>query len=273
MTWASRGRWGVALVLALSISTGSSALAEPPTPLPMAAAGVDRRIGASLPLAARFATSSGRSVALGEVIGRGKPSLLVLAYNRCTMLCSLVLRRLTGLIPELGIAPGDDYTLVTLSIDPSDSVFEASRMQTALLDAAGLPGQAWRWEFLVGERAAIDAVAEAVGFRYVWDPDTEQYAHPAVLIAITPDGEVSAYFDGLDPKPANVRQALLGTPSVVHVVEQVLSSCFRFDTAQSRHGSALAWLLRALALSVSIGLGAFLWRLTRPVRRAAGGSS
>jgi protein SCO1/2 len=164
--------------------------------------------------------------------------------------------------------------LVTLSIDPRDNVFEASRLQASLLDAAGRAGETWRWTFLVGERPAIDAVAAAVGFRYVWDPASEQYAHPAVLIALTPDGKVAAYFDGLDPNPARVREALLGAPSLVRVVEQALSSCFRFDTAHSRYGNALAWLLRALAFSVSVGLGALLWRLSHPHRRrAAGGSS
>jgi protein SCO1/2 len=273
-------RWVLAVAVAVAVivafvgaMTGAppAARAEASPPRASAAAGLERRVGSPLPLDARFHSSQGSELALGDVIGRGKPALLVLAYNRCTMLCSLVLRRLARLVTELGLRPGDDYSLVTISIDPTDSVFEASRLSASLLDAAGLAGQTERWAFLVGERPAIDAVAGAVGFQYVWDPSTEQYAHPAVLITISPTGEVSGYFDGLDPSPASVRAALDGAPLVVRVVEQVISSCFRFDTAHSRYGSMLAWLLRALAASVSLGLGAFVWWLSRRHRSSAAG--
>jgi protein SCO1/2 len=259
------------LFVALVMGSVSNARAEPDVPPASAAAGIDRRIGSPLPLGARFHSSTGRELALGDVLGRGKPALLVLAYNRCTMLCSLVLRRLTRLVPELGLRAGDDYSLVTLSIDPKDTVFEASRMQASLLDAAGLPAEDERWTFLVGERPAIDAVAGAVGFHYVWDPGSEQYAHPAVLITISPSGTVSDYFDGLDPNPAQVRAALEGAPLLVRTIEQTLSNCFRFDTAHSKYGALLGWSLRALAAAVSLGLGALLWRLARPERRRAAG--
>jgi protein SCO1/2 len=266
---------GATLVFLARTSDGvPRACAEVAPPPPVAAAGVDQRIGAALPLETHFRSSSGADVALGDLIANGRPALLVLAYNRCTMLCSLVLRRLTRLIPELGLAPGDDYSLVTLSIDPTDSVFEASRLQASLLDAAGLAGQTERWAFLVGERSAIDAVAGAVGFRYVWDPGTEQYAHAAVLITVSPRGEVSGYFDGLAPDPARVREALRGRPSALGVVREALSSCFRFDTAHTRYGQTLGWLLRGLGLAVSLGLCTLLWRLSRQHRRGeAGGRS
>jgi protein SCO1 len=274
-------RWLASFAFALLVAFVARVLDEVPSahaelvaPPPLAGAGVERRIGAALPLETRFRASSGRDVSLGDLIPSGKPALLVLAYNRCTMLCSLVLRRLTRLIPELGLSAGDDYSLVTLSIDPTDSVFEASRLQASLLDAAGLAGQTERWAFLVGERPAIDAVAGAVGFRYVWDPGTEQYAHAAVLITISPRGQVSGYFDGLDPDPARVRAALQGRPSLLGVVEAALSSCFRFDTAHTKYGELLGWLLRGLGASVSLGLAILLWRLSRQHRRgAAGGRS
>ena len=244
------------------------ALSAPPA---VVAAGIDRRVGSPLPLEARFRASDGRELALGELIVRGRPALLILAYNRCTMLCSLVLRRTARLVTELGLRGGDEYALVTISIDPTDTPFEASRLQASLLDAAGLPGQAERWAFLVGERPAIDAVAGAVGFRYVWDPGTQQYAHPAVLITISPSGQVSGYFDGIDPDPARVRAALSGSPLALSALEQAIASCFRFDSAHSRYGAMLGWLLRAVATSVSLALLVLVWRLSRQRRADAAG--
>jgi len=254
---------------ALAAALALPAHAETAAPPPVSAAGLERHVGARLPLDARFRASDGRQVALGDIVARGKPTLLVLAYNRCTMLCNLVLRRVARLVTELGLAPGVDYGLVSISIDPTESVDIAARQKAALLDAAGLAGRDAAWTSLVGERAAIDAVAGAIGFRYAWDPATEQYAHPALLTTLDADGRVSAYFDGLDPEVDAVRAALAGRPQAAATITQALARCFRFDTASTRYGSALMWSLRALATGLSLGLVVLVLRLGR--RRAGGG--
>ncbi|HTV21718.1 MAG TPA: SCO family protein [Polyangiaceae bacterium] len=247
-----------------------SARAEVGAPPAVERSGLDRRLGARLPLDVRFRSSAGLAVALGDVLARDRPALVVLAYNRCTMLCSLVLRRVARLVTELGLRPGDDYTLVAISIDPRDTPLEASRLQGLLLEAAGIPGQPERWPFLVGEQPAIDAVASAIGFRYSWDAQSEQYAHPALITALGPAGDVAGYFDGLDPDPDSVRATLLGSRTSGGALGAVLSSCFRFDAARSRYGAALAWLLRASAAGLSVGLGLFVWRLARRRSRQEG---
>lgn len=259
---------GALAVAAALVAVAASARGEIGAPPALGQSGLEPRLGAQLPLEARFHSSDGRDVALGESLVDGRPALLVLAYNRCTMLCSLVLRRMARVVkelgvPELGLTPGEDYALVTVSIDPRDTPLEASRRQALLLEAAGMPGQPQRWPFLVGERPAIDAVAGAVGFRYAWDEQTEQYAHPAVLISIAPGGTVSGYFDGLDPDLEALRASLSGARPSGGLLASVLSSCFRFDAASSRYGAALTWLLRGSAAGLSLGLGVFIWRLGR----------
>jgi protein SCO1/2 len=267
----------LALILALTGSVQSSAHADAASPggpiTPAANAGLETGLGRQLPLAARFHTSDGRDIALGDVLGNGKPVVLVLAYNRCTMLCSLVLRGVARLVKGFELRAGDQFSLVTISIDPSETVFEASRLQTALLDSAGIPGQTHDWEFLVGERVDIDAVANALGFRYAWDPGTQQYAHPAVVFAISPGGKVAGFFDGLDPDPNALRSALTNNPSTVAAatIEDVVLNCFRFDTAQSRYGSTITWLLRAGAAAVCLAIACLIWRLSRSQHPAARG--
>lgn len=255
------------------LALSSAARGEVAAPPAIEQSGLEQRLGARLPLDASFRSSSGRELSLGEALGDDKPAILVLAYNRCTMLCNLVLRRVARLIPELGLRPGEDYELVTVSIDPRDTPLEASRLQGLLLDAAGLPGQPERWTFLVGERPSIDAVAGAVGFRYVWDEQTEQYAHPAVLIGIAPGGTVSGYFDGLDPDVGALRASLTGARPSGGLLQTVLSSCFRFDASRSRYGAALAWLLRGSAAGLTLGLGVFVWSINRRRSRPGGARS
>jgi protein SCO1 len=258
-----RSRLVALAVASASLALEPSANGEIEPPPPIGQSGLERRLGARLPLEARFRASSGRDVTLGDALGGDRPALLVLAYNRCTMLCNLVLRRVARVVPELGLRPGEDYALVTVSIDPRDTPLEASRLQRLLLESAGLAGQPERWAFLVGERFAIDAVAGAVGFRYAWDEPTEQYAHPAVMISIARDGTVSGYFDGLDPNVGALRASLMGARQSSGWLETVLSSCFRFDASRSRYGAALTWLLRASAAGLMLALAVFMWRFGR----------
>lgn len=261
----------LALLTPAALASPSGVVTSPASPRPDS--GLEPHPGELLPLGARFRTSDGRDVALGDVLEGGKPTLLVLAYNRCTMLCSLVLRSVARLMTDFELRPGEDFSLVTLSIDPSDTVLEASRMQASLSDAAGFGAEPERWTFLVGEKPAIDAVADALGFRYRWDQNTEQYAHPAVLFTLAPDARISGYFDGLAPERAALRAALAGDGPrrAAALLQGAILDCFRFDTSTSRYGSAIVWLLRGGATSLVLGLVGLMWWLARSRRLAPGG--
>ena len=230
--------------------------------------GVDVRLGDALPLDARFTTSEGRAVALGDVIGRGKPALLVLAYSRCSMLCSLVLRATADLVPALGLRLGDDYTLVTISIDPRETRFEAGRTQAVTLARAGQPSASAAWPFLVGERAAIDAVATSVGFRYQWDERSEQYSHPAVIYAISGDGRVEGWFFSLRPEPARVRAVLAGVSAASDSLGAAVLGCFRFDALGRAYGPLVQRSFQGGALLVLGALATGLVLLLRRERRS-----
>jgi protein SCO1 len=240
--------------------------AAPGVPPPMASAGLERKIGAELPLEARFQKSDGHATQLGGVLGNGKPALLVLAYNRCEMLCSLVLGTLVDLLRQIEAEPGPDFSIVTLSIDPTETVHEAARMRTVLLERAGLPGAAPFWSFLVGKREEIDAVASSIGFRYAWDAASEQYAHPAVIFAVSGDGKLLDYFPGLDPDAARVAAALSGAQQSSSIAQTILS-CFRFDTASSKYGLLIQTLLRVGAAVLAVAVAALIVGLNHRERR------
>jgi protein SCO1/2 len=249
----------------LGASRGTAAALEPPPA--SAATGVDERPGARLPLQATFVATTGEQVALGQLLGRGRPALLVLAYNRCTTLCSLVLRGVSDLLRRFDWVPGRQFSVVTISIDPDETPHEAARTQQAVLDRAGYPGQTGRWWFLVGDRQSIDAVAGAVGFRYRRDPRTGQYAHPAVVFAISGAGAVVRYFYGLRLDPAEVRAALSGQPgAAAPVAGSAILNCFRFDAIGRRYGGLIQRLFQIGAGTVFLVLIAGLLVLSRTNR-------
>jgi protein SCO1/2 len=261
------------LLAALALAIGLVGCAESPAPAGPRVGGVEEHLGAALPLDAEFQSTHAAQQRLGDVVGRGQPTLLVLAYSRCAMLCSLVLRGAADLVPNLGLTPGQDYRLLTISIDPRETPFEAGRMQQVTLERAGLT-DASVWPFFVGQEAAIRRVADSLGFRYAWDARSEQFVHPAVIFTLSAAGRVSGYFYDLRPDPRAVRAALLGeaSPSARSVGAAVLS-CFRFDALGRKYGPMVQRFFQAGATAIALALAVGVALLFRRERRARGAHS
>jgi protein SCO1/2 len=113
-----------------------------------------------------------------------------------------------------------------------------------------------RWPFLRGEERAIARLAGALGFRYAWDERTRQYAHPAVIFVITPDGRVSSSLHGVSYAPAELTAALFVAASGgsgESIAGSVLS-CFRFDPAHRRYRAQMQRYFRVGAASIFVAL-------------------
>lgn len=62
---------------------------------------------------------------------------------------------------------------------------------------------------MTGEEPAIKALTQQVGFRYIYDESTDQFAHSSAMIFLTPEGKISRYLHGVQFKPQDVRSALI----------------------------------------------------------------
>jgi protein SCO1/2 len=245
-------------------SFGSPPVIRETVPPAVAATGVDERLGAQVPLDPPFTAAGHGRVTLRDLLDGKQPVLLVLAYARCTMLCSLVLRGVTDVARRMPLVPGRDYRLVLVTLDPRETLEEATKTQVALLGELGRGAEPARWPYLIGERSSIDAVANALGFRYAWDASTEQYAHAAVIFALTPDGRVSRYLHGVQFDPEEVSGALDDARAgrIVSAQAAEVLRCFRFDPATRRAaqrvqrllqiGSALVFLFLLAAITTLI---------------------
>ncbi|HEV2693576.1 MAG TPA: hypothetical protein VG347_11835 [Verrucomicrobiae bacterium] len=61
---------------------------------------------------------------------------------------------------------------------------------------------------MTGDESSIKPAAEAIGFRYAYDPAVKEYAHPGGFIVLTPEGKVSHYFLGVAFSPKDLNDAL-----------------------------------------------------------------
>lgn len=194
----------VALILATPVHAqrvGSygKAPAEPNNPPNFDAIGIDQRLGETVPLDLEFIDEMNQPTTLGSCVG-GKPTILVLAYYRCPQLCNQVLY---GLVDALKLLPGDvgdRFNVVVVSFDPKDrhDNLVTREKKKSFLEPYGRPGSEKGWHFLAGEKANIDELCKAVGFRYEYDKVKRQYNHASGIMILTPYGKISKYFFGID---------------------------------------------------------------------------
>src|SRR4051812_5583276 len=237
------------LLIVAFVTTSRPLLAAPSAPpiAPIAReVDIEEHLGQRVDPNLVFTDSSGRRVTLGEYLRDGKPAVVSLAYFRCPMLCGLVLRGLAHGLAEVPFRAGEDYRLLTISFDPKDGAAEAARKQEAVLAAFGKKTERAAWPFLVGGAAEIRAIAETFGFRFAYDETIDQYAHPAAVFILPPDGRISRYLYGTVFSPRDLRLSLVeaGSGKVGSIVDRVLLPCYRFDPATRRFGPFIRGFMR-----------------------------
>lgn len=272
-----------ALMIAAAVACLGGGYGSPPQPRtgpppPPPAAGIDQRLGAKVPLDLPFKDEAGGRVTLGDCTA-GKPTVLVLAYYRCPMLCTQVLNGLVRALRALPDSAGGPFNVVVVSFDPREKPPLAALKKASYVGEYGRPGAEAGWHFLTGDPLAIASLADAVGFRYQYDPATEQYAHGSGLVVLAPDGTVARYLFGVRFEPRDLRLALaeasegkVGTPA-----DQVLLLCFRYDPETGAYTFTVLRLVRLLCGVAVLGLaglvGVLAWRGTRTRRGGGPGAS
>jgi protein SCO1/2 len=200
-------------------------------PLQLKGIDIKEHLGDKIPLNLIFTNENGEQVALGKYFKTGKPVILVLAYYECPMLCTLVLNGLADGIRSLDYFPGKDYQVLTVSIDPTETSELAKAKKKNLIPLTGKAETENAWHFFVGSQDQIDSLTKAVGFIYYYDTKQKQYAHPAALMLLTPDGTISRYLYGVGYKKQDLRLGLLEASQgkIGNTVDRIILYCYHYD--------------------------------------------
>lgn len=229
--------------------------------------GFDQRLGESVPLDAVFRDEGGRTVRLGDYFG-ARPVVLSLVYFDCPMLCTVSLNGLASALDFVSFTPGREFELVTVSFDPRETPGLASAKKKAYLARYKRAGAEAGWHFLTGDAAAIDRITEAVGFRYAWDEETKQFAHPAGLVVLTPAGKISRYLFGIEYAPKDLRLALVesGEGKVGGPVDSFLLYCYQYNPLTGRYSASILNVVRLGGIAIVLALGGFIFMMRRRER-------
>ena len=241
------------------------------TPAELKKVAFDQNLGVQVPLDLPFRDETGRAVQLSRYFN-GRPVILSLVYYECPMLCTQALNGLVRALKVLALEPGRDYNVVTVSFNPRETPAQAAEKRDHYLQLLQKPGGADGWHFLTGDETSIRLLTSTVGFHYVYDEVTKQYAHPTGTIVLTPEGKTSKYIYGIDYGPRDLRLALVeasdhkvGTP-----VDRLLLYCYHYDPASGKYGLVLMNVLRLAGVLTVVCIGGLILILRRRETRMAG---
>ncbi len=240
-------------------------------PTPLREIGFDQRLDQPLPLDTTFRDEQGREVQLGQYFGR-KPVVLSFVYYDCPMLCTQVLNAMTATLRTMSLDAGQDFEVVLVSFDPRETPALAAREEGRV--SRPLRSRRRGGRLALSDRATsrpFERLTGAAGFRYAWDEDTQQFAHPAGVIVVTPDGRPARYLFGIEYGPRDVRLALVEASEgkVGSAVDAFLLYCYHYDPMTGRYGLLVMRLLRVAGAATVLALGGFILVMIRREKRIA----
>jgi protein SCO1 len=230
--------------------------------------GVSQHLNQQLPLDAAFIDDTGKPVKLGDYFGK-RPAIISMVYYGCPMLCSEELDGLTSALEMVKLTPGKDFDVVVISIDPSEGPEMAAKSKALYVKRYGRPETAAGWHFLTGQRPAIDAVTNAVGFGYVRVPGPDgrltQFAHASSIEIVTTDGKLAQYYLGVEYSPKDMLLGLIDASGnkIGSPVANILTYCYHYDPQTNKHSLIIARVVQFGGMVTVAGLGGFMFLMFR----------
>lgn len=244
-----------------------SATSQPLAPA-MHSIDVDEHLGNILDTSLTFTDHTGKAVKLADYFDGERPVLLTMNYFRCPVLCNVQLNELTEALRTFDWTPGDEhFRIVTVSIDPREQPVLASSKRRGHLEALGR-GDDVDWAFLTGDALSIRLLAAQLGIQYAYDPEQDQYAHPAVVVFASPEAKIVRYVYGLSYHQNDLKFGLIEASEgrVGSTLDRIILSCFHYDATLGRYGPFAFGLMRVAGAFTVLLIGTALLVLRRRER-------
>ncbi len=272
---------GVTFVARTASAVGTAQAAEVAVPDPtapgatvkddgMVSDGVDvvEHLGEQASIDVPLIDQNGKIVRLRDYLGK-RPAIISLVYFNCPVLCSLLLQGLVNALKQIDWQVGRDFDVLTISIDPNETVEMAKEKRRGFLQALGRPEEERRdagaWPFFTSSVEAIDALSSSLGFQFKYIEHERQFAHVAAIFFLSPQGKITRYLYGVNFDPKEVKLALfesaegrVGTP-----LERVLLRCYKYDPASRKYHLWVRNYYRVWGVIILLCLGTFLGTLWR----------
>ncbi len=223
---------------------------------------------AALPPGLGFVDEVGMPRTMADAIG-GVPAVVIFADYTCRTLCGPILEFAAAALAKTGLQPGADYRLVVIGLDPKDGLDTARALRATHIEPGSPINRAA--VFLSGSEAAIRAATTAVGLRYAYDAEHDQFAHPAAAYVVDAGGRVARVLSALGLDGSDLRLAIVdaGHGTVGTFADRVHQFCYGYDPVRGIYTERITAMLEIAAgatlIAMAGGIAAMLARERRSV--------
>jgi protein SCO1/2 len=255
----------VALIASIAVAQSPNSPNVVPTGPLAAQMGIDQHYGAQVPLDATFQDETGRTVKFGDML-QGKPTMLLPMFFGCNGVCRLEVEELFGMLEkDKDIQAGKDFNLILLSINPTETPQFASEKKKAILAVYHVNGADTGVHGLVGSMENIRKVTDAIGFRYAYNPTTQQINHPAGMMFLDKTGVVRGYIFGKDYPTVVVANNLKAAAQGVQGEKPqiILLGCVMVDPVTGKRTLIIENLMKVIGTSTALVLGGSILYMTK----------
>jgi protein SCO1/2 len=235
------------------------AMAAPAAP----SVGIDEKLGQRIPLDTIFNDEAGKPVPLRALVT--KPTLLLLVYYECPNICNPLMNSLVETLNRTEIEPLRDFQVLTISFDETETPALAARKKDNYLKSFQRPFPPEAWRFLTGDKKSIDAVTDAVGFRFA--RTGRDFNHPGVITVLAPDGKIIRYLHGITFMPFDLKMSLIEASKgqTMPALNRVLAFCYSYDPEGRKYAFNF---LKVAGVSMFTFIGLFVaWLVVTTKRR------
>jgi|SRR5665213_386752 len=255
-----RSKFYSVILMTLSGLTALPAAAQQSTtPAILKKVGIQQNLNSQIPPNLEFRDETGKAVRIGDFFGK-KPIVLSLVYFDCPALCTEVLNGELRTMNAISLNLGPDFEAVTVSFEPKDTPALAKAKRDVYIGQYGRPGAVDHWHFLTGDQQSIDALTNASGFQYAYDPAIKQYAHAAAIMVLTPEGRIDRYFYGVIYPARDFRLGLVEASQgkIGTITDHALLYCYQYDPMTGKYGVVIINVLRIAGGLTVLVLGLFM---------------
>jgi protein SCO1/2 len=229
--------------------------------------GVVEHLDEYLPENISLINEKGEQVWLADVID--KPTIINFVYYRCPGICSPLMEAVAEIMDKSDLTPGEDYQVLTISFDPSETIDLGIRKKANYLNLMNNPNKIEEaktgWLFFASDSASIIKATNATGFKY--KKTGNDFLHAASLTVVSPDGKITRYLNGMYFLPFEWKMAIVEASKGKSgaTLNKVLNYCFSYDPVGQTYVMNITKVSGTIILFMAVVLLLFLG--LKPKRR------